>query len=85
MTIPTQIIDPSLKSRIRKDDDLMLVLAKANSVRVGTVDRWLRDDDQILTTATNLEVIRTHFKLGARVKLTQPSITNQQDKAKAEI
>lgn len=85
MTITTQIIDASLKSRIRKDDDLMLLLAKANGVRVGTVDRWLRINDDILTTATNLEVIRTHFNLPAAFKITRPSSAKRQIKSKSEI
>lgn len=65
-----QIIDPELKARIRKDDELKLKLAKANAVKVDTVNRWLREDDVILTTATNLEIIRAHFSLTKKTRLT---------------
>jgi hypothetical protein len=65
-----QIIDPELKARIRKDDELKLKLAKANAVKVDTVNRWLREDDVILTTATNLEIIRAHFGLTKKTRLT---------------
>lgn len=59
MTI--QILKNEIKVRVRKDDELKLKLAKANDVKVDTVSRWLREDDQILTTATNLGIIKSHF------------------------
>lgn len=65
-----QIIEPDLKSRIRKDDDLKLKLAKANDVKVDTVNRWLREDDEILTTVKNLTIFRDHFKLAKKAVLT---------------
>jgi hypothetical protein len=66
-----QIIEAGLKARIRKDDELKLKLAKANEVKVDTVNRWLREDDVILTTATNLAIIRDHFKLPKSYQLTE--------------
>jgi MOSC domain-containing protein YiiM len=66
-----QIIATELKGRIRKDDELKLMLAKANEVKVDTVNRWLREDDVILTTATNLDIIRDHFKLPKSFKMVQ--------------
>jgi hypothetical protein len=68
-----QIIEIELKGRIKKDDELKLKLAKANLVRVDTVNRWLREDDDTLTTATNLSIIRDHFKLPKKAQLTQES------------
>ncbi len=73
-----QIIAAELKGRIRKDDELKLKLAKVNAVKVDTVNRWLREDDVILTTATNLEVIKAHFKLAKGFKMTEdatPAVT----------
>lgn len=73
-----QIIAAELKGRIRKDDELKLQLAKVNDVKVDTVNRWLREDDVILTTATNLEVIKLHFKLPKGYKMTEdaaPAVT----------
>lgn len=66
-----QILDSELKVKVRKDDELMLKLAKANQVRVGSVSRWLIYDDVILTTATNLQIIREHFGYDERVPLTE--------------
>lgn len=65
-----QILEPGLKKRVRKDDELKLALAKANDVKVDTVNRWLRENDVILTTVTNLNIIRQHFKLSNRVQMT---------------
>ena len=75
MTTSIQILENGLKGRVRKDDELKLKLAQINSVRVDTVNRWLREDDVILTTATNLEVIRKHYKLSKTVHLTQPAMS----------
>lgn len=69
-----QILDSELKSKVRKDDELILKIAKANQVRVDTVKRWLREDDVMLTTASNLALVKAHFKLSAKTKLTQDSI-----------
>jgi len=66
-----QIIAAELKSRVRKDDALKLKLAQVNQVKVDTVNRWLREDDVILTTATNLDIIRDHFKLPKSYKMVQ--------------
>jgi hypothetical protein len=66
-----QIIESELKGRIRKDDELKLKLAKANDVKVDTVNRWLREDDPILTTIDNLAMIRSHFGLPKKAQLTQ--------------
>jgi hypothetical protein len=69
MTI--QILDTDIKGLVRKDDDLKLAIAKANTVKVDTVNRWLREDDVILTTATNLDIIRAGLNLSKNKKLTQ--------------
>jgi hypothetical protein len=69
--IATQILQEDIKSRVRKDDELMLMLAKANdNVRVSTVNRWFREDNEILTTVKNLEIIRQGLKLPKAARLT---------------
>jgi MOSC domain-containing protein YiiM len=74
-----KIINTDLKGRIRKDDELKLALAKANKVKVDTVNRWLREDDMILTTATNLELISKHFNLSEQDEMLQEKELLQQD------
>lgn len=66
-----QILDTELKGRVKKDDELKLKIAKTNNVKVDTVNRWLREDEVILTTATNLDIIRDHFKLPKSYKMVQ--------------
>lgn len=66
-----QILDTELKARVKKDDELKLKIAKANDVKVDTVTRWLREDDVMLTTATSLSIIRTHYELPADQQMTQ--------------
>jgi hypothetical protein len=65
-----QILDTELKGRVRKDDELKLKIAQANQVKVDTVNRWLREDDVMLTTATNLAIIKEYFKLSAKFVMT---------------
>lgn len=66
-----QILDTELKSKVRRDDELKLRIAQVNNVKVDTVNRWLREDDVMLTTATNLALIKSHFKLPAKQAMTQ--------------
>ena len=66
-----QILDTDLKGRVRKDDELKLKIAKANDVKVDTVNRWLREDEVILTTATNLAIIKSWFELPDDFQMTQ--------------
>lgn len=67
-----QILDSELKAKVRKDDELKLKIAQANQVRVDTVNRWLRDEDDVmLTTATNLAIIKEHFELPAKYVMTK--------------
>lgn len=66
-----QILSQEIKTLVRRDDDLMLMLAKANKVRVDSVGRWLTNNDDILTTATNLSIIREGLKLADNVILTE--------------
>lgn len=66
-----QILETELKARVKKDDELKLKIAKANDVKVDTVTRWLREDDVMLTTATNLSIIKIHYNLPAKHKMTQ--------------
>lgn len=66
------VLEAEIKGRVRKDDELKLALAKANVVKVDTVNRWLREDDVMLTTVTNLEIIRKGLELPADVSMTEP-------------
>lgn len=66
-----QILETDLKAKVRKDDELVLKIAQANQVKVDTVKRWFREDDVMLTTATNLAIIKDHFKLPAKYVMTQ--------------
>lgn len=61
--IKKMILKIEYVERIRKDDELLLELAKANEVRVATVERWLREKNQILTTAGNLLIIKKRLEV----------------------
>lgn len=65
------VLDSEIKGKVRKNDELKLALAKSNNVKVDTVNRWLREDDVILTTATNLAIIRAGLKLSTRTIMTE--------------
>jgi hypothetical protein len=58
---------PSIKSRFlsdaRADEAFKLKLAKANSVKMSTIDRWLKNNDESLTTFRNLELLKEYFGL----------------------
>ena len=54
-------IKPQFIEVIRKDEDLKLEIARANGVKMSTVDRWLKDGDEVLTTFRNLGILKRYF------------------------
>jgi hypothetical protein len=66
-----QILDTDLNGKVRLSDELKLKLAKANDVKVDTINKWLSKNDAKLTLATNLDIIRDHFKLPKSYKMVQ--------------
>jgi len=56
-------IKEEFKVLIRRNDDLKLLLAKANHCKVASIDRWLRENVTDLTTFDNLEILKEHFGL----------------------
>lgn len=64
--INTEILD-----RMKKDDDLRYMLAKANVVKISTIDRWCAKNDVMLTTADNLELIAKHYDVLETAELIQ--------------
>ena len=72
-----QLLIAALIEKGKGDDDLKYKLAKANlingnPVKISTIERWFREQDVMLTTATNLEIIRRHFNLDKDAVLTEP-------------
>jgi len=61
--------------KVRRDDDLLLELAKANSVKVSSIQRWLRPGNRkgnkLLTTVENLGIIGRHFKISDTAELLE--------------
>lgn len=54
-------IKPHFIGVVRKDEDLKMKIAKANGVKMSTVDRWLKDGDEVLTTFRNLGILERYF------------------------
>jgi hypothetical protein len=58
------VLKESFIELIKKDERLKLELAEANDrVKISTIDRWLRENDPMLTTAMNLEILKNHFEV----------------------
>ncbi len=66
-----QILKEEIKIKVRRDDKLKLQLAETNNIKVASVDRWLREDNVMLTTVTNLQLIREYFSLPESDELTE--------------
>jgi len=58
-----KILRPDFNKQARLSDDLKLRLAKANQVQASTIYSWLRFNDPMITTATNLFILKDHFKV----------------------
>ncbi len=71
LTLKQQYLDA-----IRKDPILQGALAAANRVSTYTIDKWRRENDDSLTTATSLGIIRERLKLNNSIELTEPQEFN---------
>jgi hypothetical protein len=73
----TQILKGIHKQAIRNDRELAFKICMANKGKAGkavsfrTLDKWLQDDSDKLTTATTLDVIRQHLGISESEKLTE--------------
>ena len=66
-----QILKEEYRRQLKEDDGLKFKLAVANRKKIRTIEGWRRTNDQILTTATNLAIIRKHLRLSSKVNLTE--------------
>lgn len=71
-----QTLKEEYKDAIRKDVFLKAKIAAVNQVSTWTVDRWRTENHPLLTTATNLGIIRRHLKVAQKVCLTEPVDVN---------
>lgn len=58
-----KVIKKVFINSIKNDPVLKDRLAKLNGCEPSTIAKWLRTEDIMLTTATNLAAIKTHFGL----------------------
>lgn len=65
-----QILRTEYIDRLRTDPELKGKIAAINGGQVSTVDRWIKERHKLLTTATNLELMRSHWGLPATESLT---------------
>jgi hypothetical protein len=61
----------SVAGDVRRNDDLLLALAKANEVKVSSIQRWIREDNKILTTVENLGIIGKHLGILDQAQLLE--------------
>jgi hypothetical protein len=67
-----QILRAEFKQAIKDKPILCASIAEANGKMNSTVETWLRIDDDRLTTATTLAIIRKHLGLDNNVDMTEP-------------
>jgi hypothetical protein len=65
-----QILKQEYKNIVRSNPRLKAEIAAANDCSNWTVDRWRIDNSPMLTTATNLAIIKNFLKLNDDVILT---------------
>ena len=61
-------------SLIRKNRSVKLKLIIANECSEGTLQRWLDNNDQQLTQATNLNIIKHYIDIQEHEVLTEKNI-----------
>jgi len=57
------MIKQNYLEKIKGNNVLKAAIIAANDVHPGTVERWIRDNEEILTTAKNLSIISKHLKV----------------------
>jgi len=68
MTLKKEIAD-----KILEDEDLVKAIADKTGRKFRTVQQWCRDNDELLTMASSLFEIKTHFSLtDSEILLIQP-------------
>jgi hypothetical protein len=67
-----QKLKTQFKQRIKEDQELQLKIAKLLGKRnIVTVQRWIGDDNPLLTIPGVLDIIREHIGLEKDVELTE--------------
>lgn len=56
-------IKSAFLNSLRFDKGLKQKLAAANKCEIGTIERWVRDENVKLTTTQNLAILKNHFGL----------------------
>jgi hypothetical protein len=67
----TQILKEKYKNAIWGDQVLKGLVAGANGRTTHTIERWIKDNDPRLTTATTLEVVKNFYSISEKEKLTE--------------
>lgn len=70
------VLKPEYIKAVRRDPILKGTIAAINKVHTATVDRWLRESADTLTTASSLNIIRERLKLDNSIELTEPQESN---------
>ena len=61
--VQVKTIKQAFLTAMRFDKELKGKLAAHNNRSVFTIECWIRDENALLTTATNLAIIKDHFGL----------------------
>jgi hypothetical protein len=77
----TTAIKAEFKGIIKKDEDLKLEIAKANGVKISSVDRWLKEDNEPLTTFRNLAILKRYFGVLEVQELLEESFVEEAETA----
>lgn len=72
-----KLLKEEFLKKAKKDDDLRYKLAKANKCAISTVDRWLRENNVMLTTADNLDQLKDHYQVLEVAELLEQVETEQ--------
>lgn len=66
-----QILNEQYIKAVMNDELLIAKIAQATGRKISSIKRWLQNNDELLTTATVLSVIRGHLELDPGTILTE--------------
>jgi hypothetical protein len=66
-----QILQDKYLNQVKDDELLLAKIANATGRKISSIKRWIANNDELLTTATVLTVIREHLNIVETESLTE--------------
>jgi hypothetical protein len=74
LKVPKMMIRQTIIDKVFANDEVIMLIAKATNRKFRTVQQWLRDNDELLTMASSISVIKEFTGLTESEILTESKV-----------